>query len=230
MVVPEAPVAAMPPSVASAPGSTGKKTPSGRSLASSASRVIAGLHGHVHVLDRQPQHAVHLAQVDRDAALHREHVALERRARAERDDRDAVAVARLDDRRRLLGRARVDDGVGRGRRMPGLVLAVLGEHVLAGQHPVGPEQVAEVVEGGVDTVLGGAHGSDPSDPLARIQPCGQRLSSGSTSAEPTPQTAAVMPSGSAVSPPATPASGTTAPPSPNCASPNSADALPAARG
>jgi len=39
VVVPEAPVAAMPPSVASAPGSTGKNTPSGRSFSSSARRV-----------------------------------------------------------------------------------------------------------------------------------------------------------------------------------------------
>ena len=38
-MVPEAPVETIPPSVASAPGSTGKNTPSGRSAASSCLRV-----------------------------------------------------------------------------------------------------------------------------------------------------------------------------------------------
>ena len=45
-------MAAMPPIVASAPGSTEKKTPSGRSLSSSWRARDAGLHGDVHVLDR----------------------------------------------------------------------------------------------------------------------------------------------------------------------------------
>jgi hypothetical protein len=129
----------MPPRVASAPGSTGKKTPSGRSAASS-------LHADVEVLDRQAQDAVHLAHVDADAALQRLDVALERRAGAEGHDRRTVAGADADDRRGLLGARRVDDRVRHGRRMEGLVDAVLLADVVAGEDTVGAEQDAQVVE------------------------------------------------------------------------------------
>ena len=50
--------------------------------------------------------AVHLAQVDRDAAAHRVHVPFERRARAERHDRHAASLGDLHDRRHLVGRLR----------------------------------------------------------------------------------------------------------------------------
>ena len=89
---------------------------------------------------------VHLAHVDADPALQRRDMALQRRSRAERDERRAVARAHADDRRGLLGARRVDDGVGRGRRVKRLVDAVLLAHVVPGEHAVGAQQGAQVVE------------------------------------------------------------------------------------
>ena len=86
----------------------------------------AGLHGHVHVLHRQAQDAVHLARVDAHAAVERGDVALERRAGAERDDRRAVVAAGAHDRGGLLGVAREHDHVGVGGRVPGLVACRAG--------------------------------------------------------------------------------------------------------
>ena len=68
-----------------------------------------------------------------------------------------MAGAHADDRRGLLGARRVDDRVGRGRRMKRLVDAVLVAHVAPGEHPVGAEQRAQVVE----QLLGGALGEAP---------------------------------------------------------------------
>ena len=84
-------------------------------------------------------------------------MALERGARAEGDDRRAVAGAHADDRRGLLGARRVDDGIGGGGGVKGLVDAVLVEHVAPGQHAVGAEQRAQVVE----QLLGGGVGQTP---------------------------------------------------------------------
>ena len=100
----------------------------------------AGLDRDVEVVDRQAQDAVHLAHVDADPALQRRDVPLERRSRAEGDDRRAMAGADADDRRGLLGARRVDDGVGGGEGVKGLVDAVLVEHVAPGEHAVGAEQ------------------------------------------------------------------------------------------
>ena len=47
----------------------------------------AGLNGRVEVLDADAQHLVHPRQVDADAAAKRQHLPLERRAGAERNDR-----------------------------------------------------------------------------------------------------------------------------------------------
>ena len=76
----------------------------------------AGLDGDVEVLDAHAQDRVHQARVDRDAALDREHVALERGAGAERHDRHVVLGASAHDRGDLLGRARERDRVRRRRR------------------------------------------------------------------------------------------------------------------
>ena len=76
---------------------------------------------------------------------------------AEGDDRRAVAGADADDRRGLLGARRVDDGVGGGGGVKRLVDAVLVAHVAPGQHAVGAEQRAQVVE----QLLGGGVGQAP---------------------------------------------------------------------
>jgi hypothetical protein len=46
--------------------------------------------------------------------------------------------------------------------MPGLVGAVLRDDVVAGQDAVAPQQVAQVVERGLDPVLGDSHVAHPS--------------------------------------------------------------------
>ena len=108
--MPDAPVATMPPIVAFAPGSTEKNTPSGRRRVVELPAGHAGLDGDVHVVDREAQDRVHAAHVDRHAAAQRGDVALERRARAERDDRRAVLGADAHEarapRRRRAGRRR----------------------------------------------------------------------------------------------------------------------------
>ena len=72
--------------------------------------------------------------------LQRGDVALEARARAERDDRRAVRGADPHDRGRLLAVARVDDDVGRGGGVPALVGAVPAALVGAGDDAVGIER------------------------------------------------------------------------------------------
>jgi len=68
-----------------------------------------------------------------------------------------VAGADADDRRGLLGARRIDDGVGRRDGMKRLVDAVLVAHVAPGQHAVGAEQPAQVVQ----QLLGGGVGQAP---------------------------------------------------------------------
>ena len=68
-----------------------------------------------------------------------------------------MARADADDRRGLLGARRVDDGVGGGDGVKGLVDAVLVAHVAPGEHAVGAEQRAQVVE----QLLGGGVGEAP---------------------------------------------------------------------
>ena len=155
-MVPEAPVETIPPSVASAPGIDREEHAlRAQGLVELLAR-DAGLDGDVEVVDRQAQDRVHLAHVDADPALQRLDVALERGARAEGHERRAVAGAHPDDGRGLLGARRVDDRVGRGRRMKRLVDAVLIEHVAPGEHPLGAQQRAQVVEQLLDGGLGEA--------------------------------------------------------------------------
>ena len=60
----------------------------------------AGFHRGVEILGADAQHAVHLAQVDADAAADRVHVPFERGAGAERNDRQLKALADAHDLRR----------------------------------------------------------------------------------------------------------------------------------
>jgi hypothetical protein len=113
----------------------------------------AGLDGDVHVVDRQAQDRVHPAHVDRDAAAQRSDVALERRARSERDDRRAVLGADAHHARALLDVEREDDEVGRRRRVERLVGAVLPADVLAGQDAVRRERGGQGVGQGRDGCL-----------------------------------------------------------------------------
>ncbi len=80
--------------VASAPGSTQKNTPSGRSFSSSWRRVTPACTVTSMSSTRQPQDPVHQRGVDRHAAVERGDVAFEARAGAEGDDRRAVRARR----------------------------------------------------------------------------------------------------------------------------------------
>ena len=102
----------------------------------------AGLERDVEVLDAHAQDRVHQARVDRNAALDREDVALERGAGAERDDRHAVVRARAHDRGDLLGRARERHRVGRRRRERRLVAPVQVAHRLRGRQAIA-QQLAQ---------------------------------------------------------------------------------------
>ena len=66
----------------------------------------ARLHAAIEILGVDFEHAIHLRQVDADAAVQRRNVTLERRADAERDDRDARRMTQAHDRRHLLVRTR----------------------------------------------------------------------------------------------------------------------------
>ncbi len=71
------------------------------------------------------QHLVHVADVDRDAAVRRVDVAFERGAGAERDDRHAMGRADAHDLLHVLGRLRKHHGVRRLVLDPGDGVAVL---------------------------------------------------------------------------------------------------------
>jgi hypothetical protein len=126
----------------------------------------ARLHGAQQVLGRDRQHPVHARDVDREAALDREQVALERGADPERDDREAVLPAgehRLDD---VLGRLGEHHRVGRRDGERRLVAAVVladrerGAEAVAeaGAQPFGErvgQRAPERPGGGVGMVHGG---------------------------------------------------------------------------
>jgi hypothetical protein len=88
----------------------------------------AGLHRHRQVVGVDRQHPVHAADIDADAALHREQVALERGAHAEGDHRHAVVARQLH----RIGHVPCAFGEHHGsrwRRLEGrFVTAVLGPH------------------------------------------------------------------------------------------------------
>ena len=71
------------------------------------------------------QDAVHLAEIEADAAAQRVHVPFERGSRAKRHDRQLKPLADARDFRDLGGRSGEADDVGRGRGVVGLAVAVM---------------------------------------------------------------------------------------------------------
>ena len=113
----------------------------------------------VEILGAHPNHAVHLAKIDRDAAPERVHVALEGRARTERDHRELKPLTDLEDCGHLLGADREADQVGRRRRMVRLAVTV----VLAHRHSIahaGSQECPQLHGGRFDCtdLFGGRHG------------------------------------------------------------------------
>ena len=81
--------------VASAPGSTGNVRPGVVERLVQLQARDAGLDGRVEILDADAHDLVHLAKIDRDAAADRVDVPFERRAGAERHDRQRGAFAAI---------------------------------------------------------------------------------------------------------------------------------------
>ena len=156
--MPDAPVAIMPPIVAFAPGSTGEEHALRPQALVELAAGHAGLDGDVHVVDREAQDRVHAAHVDRHAAAQGGDVALERRPRAERDDRRAVLGADAHEARDLVDVERVGDEVGRRGRVERLVGPVLPADVLAREDAVGRERRGERVAQRRDVGAGEAAG------------------------------------------------------------------------
>ena len=142
-MVPEAPVAAMPPSVASAPGSTEKKKPVPASAALSRLRVTPAWTRRREVLGADGEHLVHLREVDADAAFDRQHMAFQRRSDAEGDDRDALPGTAADDEGRFFRALHEHNGVGRLRAVARLVGAVLMQHGASGGESI-PESLPQL--------------------------------------------------------------------------------------
>ena len=84
-----------------------------------------GLDAAIHVLGVDLDHLAHPGKIDRDTAMKRRHMALERGAGAERDERALVPGADLDDGGGVPGRARERHPVGGMGGVIGLVPAVL---------------------------------------------------------------------------------------------------------
>ncbi len=129
--MPEARVAVMPPIVASAPGIHHEHQAGVLQVVVELLVGEAGLHRDVHVVGAEAQHLGHAREVDRHAAVDGVDVALERAADAERDDRRAVRRARPHDRAHLVGGLGEDHGVGIGRGVPRLAVAVVAAHAAA---------------------------------------------------------------------------------------------------
>ena len=115
----------MPPSEASAPGIDREEQPGVAQVFVELLARDARLDRGVEIFGVDPQHAVHLRQIDADAALQCRDMALQRGAGAEGDHRRLVLRAEPDDRRDFLGALREGHRVGGVRLMIGLVLAVL---------------------------------------------------------------------------------------------------------
>src|SRR5207247_2254937 len=103
----------------------------------------------IEIFGADAENPVHLPKIDRDAALDRVHVPLERRARAKRHDRDLIFRAELQDTGHFFGRVWETNDVGRGGNMVRLAVSM----VLAdGGAVVDPraEQRLELGNGGVN--------------------------------------------------------------------------------
>src|SRR5262249_4202884 len=102
------------------------------------------------------EHLVHAREVDRHAALHREDVALERGADAERNHRHTVAAADLDHVAHLFGRRYIDNRIRQCVREVRLVLAVVLAYGGRSRHPVA-EQGLQLLEDGGSEFAGLVH-------------------------------------------------------------------------
>ena len=162
VVVPAAFVAAIPPSVASAPGSTGKKRPCSAAARSSAVRVTPGCTVAVRSPGETSRICVHPRQVERDPALDGDHVPLEARSGGERRHRDAMQVGERQHRDDVLGRGRVDDDVGPVRPVERDVARV---QLALGVAVRDPARVAERVRERVTQIRTGSCGPSPPPPL-----------------------------------------------------------------
>ncbi len=101
----------------------------------------AGLHHRVEVLLVHREHLVHLRQVDRDAAFHREDVPLERGTDAERNHRHAMALANVHYVAHFLGCLYKHDCIGQRVREVGLVLAVVLAHCGRGRDAIAEQRL-----------------------------------------------------------------------------------------
>ncbi|CAM2144652.1 hypothetical protein PT2222_160115 [Paraburkholderia tropica] len=105
----------------------------------------AGLDGDGEVFGVDREHAVHLREVDRYAALHGQQMAFERGAVAVRNDGYVMARAQLDDGLHVFGALREDHGVGQLRVETRLVAAMMGAHGFGGRDALA-ESAAQGVE------------------------------------------------------------------------------------
>src|SRR5208337_3225600 len=96
----------------------------------------AGLDLAIHVFSIDLADAVHLREVERQAAVRRVEMALERGARAERDDGHAHLRAELHDAHNLVRGLRKSDGIRRLVFDPGQSVAVLLSQRLGLAEPV----------------------------------------------------------------------------------------------
>ena len=143
----------MPPSEASAPGSIGKKRPLSRRCSLSCLRVTPGSTTQSRSSASTAVTAFMREQVERDAAVRRVDMALERRADAERNDRRVVPGAELDEVDHVV------PGFGEHHRVRRLVLEP-GQRV--------PVRLADRLGGGEAIAeAGGEIGIERGDRLAR---------------------------------------------------------------
>jgi len=111
----------MPPMEASAPGSIARD---------------AGLHGGGQVFGVDRQHLAHLRQVDRDAALQRQHVAFERSTGTVGNDGNAMFAAGLDDGGDFFSGVGEHHPIGQHRIVGRLIAAVMLAHRLRGRETI----------------------------------------------------------------------------------------------
>ncbi len=139
----------MPPMVqADVPGSTGKNSPRSRRCVFNCSRVTPASTRQSMSGWLTSRIRGHPRQVERDAAAHRRHVALQRGAGAPRHDGDVLGVAQRQQAGGFVRGFDERDRVGQDRR-----LGVLAVRVVVPQRRVGGDAVAQEVAGGGDDGL-----------------------------------------------------------------------------
>jgi hypothetical protein len=126
----------MPPIVALAPGSIGKKRPVPLSSVVQLLARDARLHAAIEILGADLEHLVHLREVHADAARQRGDVAFERRPDAERDHRYPRGVAQPDDRGDFVVRPRKHHDIGQRRVGKPFSVAVTFADRLRGHCPL----------------------------------------------------------------------------------------------